>query len=59
VFGKTYRWWVELFFICHCVTPTYTLRTEWPEGGTLMQQPMVVVKVFEIIGNEVHNARQT
>lgn len=41
--------WVEVFLRCHAATMSGWLRLEWPDGGTLSDQPALLVELFEVI----------
>jgi hypothetical protein len=41
--------WIELWTWCHAPGFAGPVRTAWPDGRSLLEQPAVVVRVFDLI----------
>lgn len=41
--------WVEVFLACHTMNMNGVQRVEWPDGGTLSDQPALLVSIFNAI----------
>jgi hypothetical protein len=48
--------WVKLWSMCHAVMADGIIRTDWPDGGTAIDQPMVTVQMFDVISSVVSEA---
>jgi hypothetical protein len=51
--GLTVPAWVRLWSMCHVVMGDGILRTAWPDGGAAVEQPYIVVNMFELITGQV------
>lgn len=45
--------WHEVWDLCHCATFGGLMRLEWPEVGSLADQPWCVVEMFSVVESEV------
>lgn len=51
--GVTVLGWIMLWQGCRMMGPA------WPNGGGVIDQPAVTVRMFELISEEAHKAWQT
>jgi len=50
--GLSIEQWVRLYAQIHQPTGFGWARTEWPDGGCLMDQPAIAVEMFDLIDDE-------
>jgi hypothetical protein len=51
--GLTIRQWIELWTQTH----EQGRRTEWPDGGCLLEQPAIAVTMLELVGDALEEAK--
>jgi len=51
--GRTGRYWLNLFFMCHSRQAGGWLRTEWPDGGPVLAQSWPLTQMFQLIADEL------
>jgi hypothetical protein len=47
--GLTIQKWIDLWLNTH----DQGRRTEWPDGGCLLQQPAIAVAMLDLVGTEL------
>ena len=52
--GLTIRQWIELWLYTH----DRGHRTEWPDGGCLLDQPAIAVSMLDIVGEALREAAE-
>ncbi len=52
--GYSVSQWIELWQYTH----ERGVRSEWPDGGSLMDQPAIAVKVLDLVGVEITKEAQ-
>ena len=45
--------WVGLWMSCHAFIQGSEVRTEWPDGGSLLMQPAITVAMFSLVSGEM------
>ena len=50
--GLTVGRWLRLWSHIHQPTGFGWMRTEWPDGGCLIEQPAIAVEMLELVGDE-------
>lgn len=53
IVGLSERAWLELWFGCHTAGFGGASRLAWPDGKSLIEQPAITVKVFEMISDQM------
>lgn len=51
--GLSMRSWVTLWQTSHAMTSMGMWRLSWPDGGTTLNQPAVLVAMFDLIESMV------
>lgn len=54
--GLSERAWMELWFGCHTGGFSGAMRLAWPDGKSLIEQPAITVKVFEMISDQMQKS---
>ena len=44
-------WWLDMFFHTHSAADNMR-RSEWPDGGSYMDQPNILIELFDIAKSE-------
>ena len=50
--GLSIPQWLQIWSQIHQPTGFGWMRTEWPDGRCLLEQPAIAVKMLELVGNE-------
>jgi len=50
--GLSIGQWMALWGKCHAWVMGCPMRLQWPDGGSLMDQPALTVEMFELIESE-------
>jgi hypothetical protein len=45
--------WLEIWSGCHTSGFAGPMRLAWPDGKSLIEQPAIAVKVFDMVGDQV------
>lgn len=52
--GMTVAAWMALWSQCHVASGMGgATRTAWPDGGSLLDQPAILVAMFGLVGDEL------
>lgn len=52
--GLTMRQWIDLWIYTH----DKGQRTEWPDGGCLLEQPAIAVAMLDLVGDALREAAE-
>lgn len=47
------RDWLRMWHGCHVASSSGPVRIAWPDGGAYLDQPVIVIEVFEFIAGIV------
>lgn len=47
--GLTMSAWMTLWYASHAITMMGVWRIDWPDGGCTLDQPAILVAVFDLI----------
>lgn len=50
--GLSVAQWLQVWSQIHQPTGYGWMRTEWPDGGCLLEQPAIAVKMLDLVGEE-------
>jgi hypothetical protein len=50
--GLSIRQWLDLWLLTHEPTGSSWMRTEWPDGGCLLDQPAIAVEMLDLVGSQ-------
>jgi hypothetical protein len=53
--GLTLESWMELYVGCHNYTASGPRLLAWPDGRSMLRQPALVVRMFNIISEMTYN----